>query len=332
MRKIMLWFLCLALIPCAAAADDTAADTVFESFGGMEWSFCSGAGGWSTDMRFLPDGSFSGEYHDSEMGESTDAYPGGTIYCCSFTGQMRVAEQVSETVWNVTVETLKTDSSQEEEAVDDGIRYVKAEPYGLSAGDRMTLYAPGTPLDAFTEDMLLWAHLMDPENRPDTLQDWFLYSEKNDSGFVGIAPAEPVGIANPWEDMDADRLKEVSGLVFGVPEGAQDILFRYMAADGLAEMQFTIDGDEYCARILPAALEEGELMNIAGMYFAWDHEEPVTVCGCAGTLAQAQTGSEDWVELCQWYDREAGLMYALSVATTDLDGLDLTAVAEQCMP
>ena len=94
-------------------------------------------------------------------------------------------------------------------------------------------------------------------------------------------------------------------------------------------MQFTLDEDEYCARIQPAALQEGELMNISGIYFAWDNEEEVTIGGhCPGTIGQAKTGSEDWVELCQWYDAAPGLMYSLSVYTTDPDGLDLTAIAE----
>ena len=47
-----------------------------------------------------------------------------------------------------------------------------------------------------------------------------------------------------------------------------------------------------------------------------------------GTIGQAQTGSEDFVELCLWYDQAPGLMYSLSVSTTELDGLDLVAVAE----
>ena len=92
-------------------------------------------------------------------------------------------------------------------------------------------------------------------------------------------------------------------------------------------MQFTLDGDEYCARIQPAALEEGELLNISGMYLPWDNEEEVTSGHCPGTLGLSQTGSEDWTELCLWYDVVPGLMYSLSVYTVDPDGLDLTAVA-----
>ena len=48
----------------------------------------------------------------------------------------------------------------------------------------MLLFLPGTPVDVLTEDMRTWAHLLG-EDAPDTLEDWFLYSEKNSSGFVG---------------------------------------------------------------------------------------------------------------------------------------------------
>ena len=40
------------------------------------------------DLRILADGSFSGEYHDSDMGDCADDYLGGTLYYCAFTGRM----------------------------------------------------------------------------------------------------------------------------------------------------------------------------------------------------------------------------------------------------
>lgn len=135
-------------------------------------------------------------------------------------------------------------------------------------------------------------------------------------------------IANPWTTMTREELERVSSVTFGVPEDAEELNWQWLESEKLAQMQFVMDGDEYCARIQPAALEEGQLMDISGMYFDWDHEEAVTIGGCPGTISLAQTGSEDWVELCQWYDAAPGLMYALSVYTTDPDGLDLTAVAQ----
>ena len=146
---------------------------------------------------------------------------------------------------------------------------------------------------------------------------------------VGGAFAEgEAQIANPWVELPQDKLTETTGLSLNLPEGAQDAVYRWMESEQLVEMQFTLDGDEYCARVQPAALAEGEVMNIAGMYFEWESEEEISIGHCPGTLSLAQADGEDWVELCLWYDVAPGLMYSLSVYTTDPDGLDLTAVAE----
>ena len=329
MRKAMAWFLSLALALTAAGAWAESEGTFFETLSGIEWSFSSGAGAWSTDLRILPDGSFSGEFHDSEMGECAEAYPDGTIYGCSFVGQMSLVEQVNENTWKIRIDGLHQDESQPAETIDDGIRFVKTEPYGISLGDEMLLYRPGTPVDVLSEEMQLWAHVLDQENPPAELENWFLSSEKNDSGFVGFRYDDNVLMPNPWEDLTAEQLTEATGLSFGVPEGAENVIYRYLRSENLAEMQFTWEDGDYCARIQPAALQDGELMNIAGMYFAWDHEEEVTVRHCYGSIGLAQTGSEDWAELCLWYDAAPGLMYSLSVVTSDLDGLDLVAMAEQ---
>ena len=139
---------------------------------------------------------------------------------------------------------------------------------------------------------------------------------------------ESVGLANPWEEMTEEELTQTAGVTFGVPDGAENVVYRWLESETLAEMQFTLDGDEYCARIKPAALEAGQLENISGMYYAWENEESVAIGSCEGTIGQYMTGSEEWVELCQWYDAAPGLMYSLSVYSTDLDGLDLAAIAQ----
>ncbi len=327
MRRAIAWILTLMMGMTCAFAEPS--ESLFARLEGVEWIFSSGAGGWSTDMRILPDGSFSGEYHDSEMGELAEEYPNGTVYCCSFTGQMSPVGQVDENSWRIRVDALRVDESQEKEAVDEGIRFVFAEPYGISEGDEMLLYRPGAPVEGFTEEMMMWAHLPGPEEGVSELETWFLYSKENDSGFVGF-PAEPgVSSADPWQDLTAGQLLEASGLSFGVPEGAEDVIYRWLDGEKLAEMQFTWEGGDFCARAQAVSPAQGELTDIAGMYFDWENEEEITVGGCPGTIAQAQTGSEDWVERCLWLDAAAGIMYSLSVSATELDGLDMTAIAEQ---
>lgn len=322
MKKMMALVLCLALILSAACAE-TADASVFETMAGLEWSFCSGAGGWSTDMKIMADGSFSGEYHDSEMGDSADAYPDGTVYFCSFSGQMSLAEQVDEKTWKIRVDKLEEKPA--EESIADGIRYIPAEAYGLSEGDVMLLYSPGTPVSIFSEDMLLWTHVMEEEETPTELTNWFLCSEKNGTGFTGYPKTS---LANPWEEMTAEQLTEAAGVSFGVPEGAENVVYRYLRSENLAEMQFTREGGAYCARIQPLALKAGELADISGMYYEWEQEEEVTVGYCTGSLALARDG-ENMVERCLWYDLAPGLMYSLTVTEADVDGLDLTAIAEQ---
>ena len=301
---------------CAGAQTVDLPDEIEE----MAFSYSSGAGGWSTNLLFGDDGSFTGNYHDSEMGESGEEYPNGTIYSCSFSGHISPVEQVDDNCWKVKVDQLKCEEASE--TIKDDIRYVPSDPHGISEGDEMLLYSPGTPVSVLSDDMKFWAHVNTQEDPQAELTDWFLMSEKNDSGFVGY---RAVSMINPWEDLTEEELQAESGLSFNVPDGAENVIYRYLKKDHLAEIQFTIGDDEFCARIQPA--EEAE--NISGMYFEWDPEEEIRIGSCAGTIGQAKTGSEDWVELCQWYDADQGLQYSLSVSTTDIDGLDLTAVAEQ---
>ena len=321
MKRVLLLVLCAMLaLPVLSFADQD----ILETMAGLEWDFCSGAGGWSTDMRIQPDGSFSGEYHDSDMGDVADAYPGGIVYFCSFSGRLSLVEQVDDYTWRIRVDKLDTEEAAE--TIEDGVRYIPTGVYGLSEGDVMVLYRPGTPVSFLSEDMQFWAHVLEQENTTEELENWFLSSEENSSGFVGY---QPVSIANPWEDVSADQLMAETGISFGVPEGAENVIYRFLRSDWLAEMQFTIGRDEFCARIKPEKLGDGQLLDISGMYFEWEHVEEVRIGQWYGTVSQAQTGSEDWVELCQWYDDDQCRMYTMSVYTTDPDGMDLTALADQ---
>lgn len=329
MKRAMALVLSLVLFLSSAVTFAEGDNLTFEQMTGLEWSFCSGVGAWSTEIQILADGSFSGLFHDGEHGEVGDGYPDGTIYVCTFSGRMTLPEPVDEYSWRVHVDELTVDEEAGQETIADGVRFVTSDPYGISEGDDMLLYRPGTPVEALSEDMQMWAHLFDLEERPSELETWFLSSEKNDSGFVGYPTEDWPSAANPWEDVTAEQLTEETGLSFGVPEGAEDVVYRLLRSEGMAEMQFTWEECEFCARIQPASLQDGELLNISGMYFAWENEEEVSVGHCRGTIGQAKTGSEEWVELCLWYDAAPGLMYSLSMYTAaDPDGLDLAAVAE----
>ena len=327
MKRAMALILCLILALSAAGGLAEGEAMTFKDLSGLTWSFSSGAGAWETSLRIAPDGTFVGEYHDSEMGDAADAYPNGTVYYSSFVGKLTIGEAIDEYSWRVSVDFLTPDQVADEETIgtEEGVRYVAAEPYGLKEGAAMTLYRPDTPMEQLTDELRLWAHVYDTEDAPDALEHWLLASDDGESGFVGY-DFDAVTMANPWQTLTADELAQAAGVTFGVPEGAENVEYRWLKDENLAEMQFTMEsGDEYCARVQPTA----EPTDISGMYYGWENVENVNVGYCEGTIGQYQTGSNEYVELIQWYDAAPGLMYALSVYTTDLDGLDLKAVAEQ---
>ncbi len=337
MKKILAWFLSLALVLSLAgglaesteSAENASGENIFETLSRMDWTYTSGAGAWSTDFRLQPDGTFSGSFHDSEMGEVGEGYPYGTVYVCGFTGKMSVVEKVDEKTWKLRVDELQADEKAGVETIEDEIRYVTAEVYGLSKGDIMDLYAPGTPVTVLSEDMQMWAHVLDQVEPPVELEDWFLSSVSNDSGFVGYEVPGEAGMANPWETMTAEQLLQEAGVAFAVPEGAQNVTYSYLRSEGLAQMQFTWDDADFCARIQSADIQDGSMKDISGMYYTWEEQTPVQVGHCNGMLFRAKDEAVGEVQLCLWYDLVPGLMYSLSAVAPDLHDLDLVSVTEQ---
>ena len=325
----------LAAILMIGSAFAEGNDTFFAQFDGITWSFCSGAGAWSTDLTILPDGSFSGDYHDSDMGDTSEAYPNGTIYVCSFSGKLSLVEQVDENSWKLHVDELTYTEPNGKEVFEDGCKYIYTDVYGLSTGDEMMLYKPGTPLDSFTDEMKFFAHAFDLTILP----TWYFYSSKNNSGFEGFqidpdlytdnTDTQDVSMANPWEVMTAEELQNTIGIMFHAPKDADKVAYRWFAAASLAEMQFIMNGGDYTFRAQPVALDVGEMPDISGLYFTWENQEPETVAGFSGLIGQAKTETGDTVERVLWYDNTTGIMHSLAVLAHDVDGLDLAAVAEK---
>ena len=139
------------------------------------------------------------------------------------------------------------------------------------------------------------------------------------------APA--IGMANPWTDTTAEEAMQVLGIEMGVPEGAEDVVYRMLADEQLLEMDFTLDGLDFTARMKPSAVVE-EIEDISGLYYSWVHEEECEVGYTTGLLRQAES-DEGIIENCIWLDVVPGFVYSLTTSAEDLDGFDLSAVAGQ---
>lgn len=117
----------------------------------------SGVGAWTNTLYLNGDGTFTGLYTDSDMGETGDLYPNGTVYSCSYSGKFTDVEKIDDYSYVMKLNELTVDPNQEAETIgEDGIRYVLSEPYGLTGGTDFMLYLPDTPTSGLSDEFLSW--------------------------------------------------------------------------------------------------------------------------------------------------------------------------------
>ena len=104
----------------------------------LELLYASGAGGWGTYLTLQPDGSFTGDYGDSDA---------DTRYECKFEGRFTNTHQISDYCWAMTLGEVTIEKEKGTTWTEDGIHYIVAGPHGVSGGTDFLLYAPGTPVD-----------------------------------------------------------------------------------------------------------------------------------------------------------------------------------------
>lgn len=114
--------------------------------------FASGAGAWGTEMTLSSDGSFSGCFHDSNMGETGPGYQNGTVYLSNFNGYYSAPVQISETSYEMTVTGIQIAEEPGTEELVADILYIYSEPYGMENAEQLILYLPGTPYSDMPED------------------------------------------------------------------------------------------------------------------------------------------------------------------------------------
>ena len=148
----------------------------------LDLMFASGAGGWSTDLTLERDGSFTGVYHDSEMGDQGEGYPNGSCYISTFSGRFGDIRKVDDHTWAMTLEELEVQETPGKEWIEDGIRYIASETYGLEAGTEFLLYSPETPTEGLNEEFLTWWPSWNVEDTG-TLNCWGLLNQEMGYGF-----------------------------------------------------------------------------------------------------------------------------------------------------
>lgn len=122
---------------------------------GTQFFFSSGAGAWYSSITLNSDGSFEGEYSDSEMGEMGEGYPNGSVYTSTFKGKFTNIKKTDDYSYSMTLEYIETEKPVGEEWIEDGIRFAAAEAHGIT-GEDFILYLPETPAVETDKDFLSW--------------------------------------------------------------------------------------------------------------------------------------------------------------------------------
>ena len=127
-----------------------------------KFTFASGIGAWATYIYISKDGSFVGDYHDSDMGSIGADYPYGTVYKCDFSGKFSEPEPTDNPyIYSMKLQELiiQDEEKLDTEEIVDGIRYIYTTPYGFDDADEFILYMPGTPLEEIPDEGLSWTGL-----------------------------------------------------------------------------------------------------------------------------------------------------------------------------
>ncbi len=153
--------------------------------------FASGAGAWGTELTVYPDGSFEGEYSDSDMGSSGDGYD-ATHYSSVFTGRFINPVKINDRVYAFELESISYEKPVDTEEIvswDGGethVREVYTDAYGLAGGKTFYLYVPGTRVSMLPEECIHWTYGVGglSEDKK-TLEAYGLYNTDEQYGFFG---------------------------------------------------------------------------------------------------------------------------------------------------
>ena len=124
----------------------------------------------------------------------------------------------------------------------------------------------------------------------------------------------PAGMPNPVHQVSAQELLEETGMSFVVPEGAENVSYSYIdtgtGSNPIAQMSFHLNGADCTARVQGTGIPEGQLPDIAGMYYEWSETQEAPL-GYNDAFYYFNPDAEGYVT---WYDYVPGLLYSVGMS------------------
>lgn len=200
----------------------------FSELSKYQYIFCSGAGAWQTELTIHEDGTFSGEYHDSDMGATGEGYPNGTRYWAAFEGKFTTPKMLNDYTYSMTIESIELENKVGTEEIVDGIKYIYSEPYGLENAKEIYVYTTKAPIKELPEGYRSWAGYMGlSDEKEEYLPFYGLYNVETQCGFTSYEMVE--------ENPRADIIAEVEEI-----EKQYEFMNNRLANEGLSQSNMNI--------------------------------------------------------------------------------------------
>ena len=151
----------------------------------LELLFSSGAGAWYTGITLYADGTFDGEFSDTNMGESGPGHPHGTRYVCRFRGKFSNIVRMNDYSYSMVLSNITTSEPAGRSRIENLVKIITFGPYGIEGGSRFVFYTPDAPASAMSDEFLSWWPYRFERYQPNTLSYYGLYNVNTGEGFFG---------------------------------------------------------------------------------------------------------------------------------------------------
>lgn len=115
----------------------------------------AGIGGWRSILTIGEDGTFTGEYSNSNMGIWGPGYSHGSVSLSHYSGKFTAPKKISDYVYSMNIVSQEYEETPGTEYFEDGFRYYIAS--GLDETSEFRIYLPGCPLEEISfPEFSLW--------------------------------------------------------------------------------------------------------------------------------------------------------------------------------
>ena len=145
----------------------SASTAEWKDFAG-DYTFTAGRGGWATTLALGADGSFTGEFHDDDLGVTGPDYPNGSKAEARFSGRFASITPTGDGSYTLQCDSsgFAVDGTKGDTRIENGMRVTIGDAYGMEPCGMFTLYPKGYDATKISDEVKSWNSGTDPLTGP----------------------------------------------------------------------------------------------------------------------------------------------------------------------